>query len=77
MHRLPRMRQRFQQGNGRRPLRGQRMPQVPILLQAQPEIRTHAGDPRQPERRIRRHASLAADDSIEPWIRNPKPPGEC
>ena len=76
IHCLPRTRQRFQQSNGRRTLRGKRMPQVPVLLQTKPEIRSHAGDPLQPERRIRRHASLATDDFIEPRIRNSKPPGE-
>ena len=45
-----------------------RMPKIPVLLQAEPEVGAHAGDPCQTKCHIRRDSPLASDDSIEPSI---------
>jgi guanine deaminase len=57
------------------------MPQVPILLQPKPEVGGHAGDARQPQARIGRYSTLAADNLplyCPRWsmnISNPGSPG--
>jgi len=38
------------------------MTQIPILLQSEPKVGGHANDVRQPQRCIKRHAALAADN---------------
>src|ERR1019366_6697120 len=43
----------------------QRVPQVPVLLQSQPELGTHAEHARQTKGRVRRDTPLAPDDLVQ------------
>jgi hypothetical protein len=52
------------------------MPQVPVLLQAEPEVGRHADDPGQPQGRVGRDAALAAHDFVQPRERDVHPLGK-
>lgn len=70
---LTRARQRLQGSNRRRTLAMHRVPQVPILLQAEPEIGRHPDNLSESQRRIRCHPALAPRDFVQSRKRNPKP----
>ncbi len=50
--------------------RVRRVPQVPVRLQAHPELRRHLEKLREPECGIGRDAPLAVDDFVQPIERN-------
>lgn len=46
------------------------MPEIPILLEAQPEVGAHTRHARKAKRRIRRNAALRVDYLVQPRERN-------
>lgn len=57
--------QRLQARDLRRLLRPERMPEIPILLEAEPEVRTHAGHLSEPQRRIGRDTPFRVDHFVQ------------
>jgi hypothetical protein len=57
-------------------LRPQRMPQVPVLLEPQPEVGAHPRHLRQPKRRVRGDPPLGVDHLVESRKRDPQLDGE-
>ena len=52
------------------------MPQIPILLQPEPEVRAHAGHLGEAQRRVGRDAALRVDHFIQPRKRHAELQGE-
>jgi hypothetical protein len=52
------------------------MPQVPTLLQPQPERGSHTRHPRQAQGRVGRHAAATVDDAVQTRERHAQPPRE-
>ena len=67
------VRQRLQFLDHHHPFGMERVPQIPVLLQAEPEVGAHAGDPGQPKRGIRPDGPLAQDDPVELGKRHAEP----
>ena len=53
------------------------MPQVPVKLESQPEVRRHPQDPFEPERGVRRYAATATHDLVEAWERDAQSDRKC
>ena len=54
-----------------------RVPEIPILLQAEPEVGRHADHSRQPQGRIGCDPTLAANDFVQPRKGDSQPHRQC
>ncbi len=73
---LPGSAERLQDPDGGSALAPHRVPQVPVLLEAQPEVRPHPQHPLQPQRGVGGHAPFPAHDLVQTGERDPKTDGE-